>query len=552
MAVSRNIRPGTIAILVICTGFVGSALCGEKPVEIGLRKQLLVDDHVVARTENLTRVLGQVTKANGGKPLSFVRKAAEDGKVAVDVWPLFATVDYDPVRHRFGMWHRVSFNDRSRRSGPDVTVEEIGVGASYHRGYSESKDGLHFEYVSPLKGLTTGGDTNLVVTIDRHEADPSHRYKIGYDCDCRVNGAALAHSADGIHWTPYNDGQPVTYRAADFTNQVTWDPAAKTYRLFTRTDFGWGGGPFANSVDIRLGDKPLEVRGVRSMTNTDIKANPTAWKLEHHWLLDGDEQVSRDRPPIGDRLKDPDYMERVRQQALRRQIYVLTDWIYEDVHFGLMSVLEYPTDVSEGVETDHVTRHERSVENFYIVTSRDGVSWNLHWVYAGQPLVPRGPAGAWDKDMVFPTSQVITRKNKHWIYYGGNNERHGAAEKDVWFVRQGGIGLAWLRLDGFVALEAGDQGGTLITNPFVLEGDRLQLNVDASGQGTIRVEILDATGKPIPEYVDDHVKSYEGVDATELEPAWKNHADLSALKGQVVRLKISLDNARLYSFQIRP
>ncbi len=212
------------------------------------------------------------------------------------------------------------------------------------------------------------------------------------------------------HWTPYNDGNPVTYRAADFTNQILWDPAAKACRLFTRTDFGAGGGPFAGTV----GGKPLEVRGVRSMINPNVRANPTDWKLEHHWLLDGEERFSSDRPLISDLLKNPHYLERVRKQALRRQIYVMTDCDYQGVHFGLMSVLEYPTDVSEGVETDHFTRHERSVENYYISSSREGVSWSFYWIYTGQPFVPRGPAGAWDKDMIFPTSQLITHADKHW------------------------------------------------------------------------------------------------------------------------------------------
>jgi hypothetical protein len=54
--------------------------------------------------------------------------------------------------------------------------------------------------------------------------------------------AALAHSGDGIHWTPYNDGNPVTHRAADTYNQIIWDDEVKTYRLFTRTDFGTPGG----------------------------------------------------------------------------------------------------------------------------------------------------------------------------------------------------------------------------------------------------------------------------------------------------------------------
>jgi len=322
--------------------------------------------------------------------------------------------------------------------------------------------------------------------------------------------------------------------------------------MFTRTDFGAGGGPFAGVVDIKVSGKPLEVRGVRSMLNANFKANPTDWKLEHHWVLDGDEQLSINQLPIGERLKDPSYLERVRKQALRRQIYVMTDWIYEGVHFGLMSVLEYPTDVSEGVKSDHITRHERSIENYYIATSRDGVNWNFHWIYAGKPLVPRGPARAWDKDMIFPTTQIVTHKDKHWIYYGGNNERHGAAEKDVWFVRQGSLGLAWLRLDGFVALAAGDQGGAVITKPFKLEGGRLQLNVDAKGEGSVRVELLDSAGRPIPEFSGKHAIVSRGVDSIRLEPAWKKNANLSVLKGQTVRLKIHLEKARLYAFQIQP
>src|SRR5262249_47686497 len=234
----------------------------------------------------------------------------------------------------------------------------------------------------------------------------------------------------------------------------------------------------------------LEVRGVRSTINPDVKSHPDAWTLEHHFLFDGEEMISTKGPPVEERLKNPEYLKRVRQEAMRRQIYAMTDWVYEGVHFALMAVLEYPTDVSEGTETDHVTRHERSIENYYIATSRDGIGWNYHWIYAGQPLVPRGPAGAWDKDMLFPTTRIVTHQDKHWIHYGANNERHGAAEKNVWFARQGGIGLAWLRLDGFVALEAGEQAGQLITRPFRLDGKHLELNVDARDKGILRVELL--------------------------------------------------------------
>jgi len=85
------------------------------------------------------------------------------------------------------------------------------------------------------------------------------------------------HSPDGIHWTPYNNGKPVTGRASDSYNQVLWDEGAKTYRLLTRTDFGRDGS---------------EIRGSRMMVNPDPKANPTAWKTVRAWHFDREGRTS--------------------------------------------------------------------------------------------------------------------------------------------------------------------------------------------------------------------------------------------------------------------
>jgi hypothetical protein len=84
---------------------------------------------------------------------------------------------------------------------------------------------------------------------------------------------SIAHSADGFHWVPYNNGEPVTGRAADTTNQLLWDEEAKVYRLFTRTDFGARGGPD-------------EIRGTRNMINLDVKADPKNWRTVRSWMLD--------------------------------------------------------------------------------------------------------------------------------------------------------------------------------------------------------------------------------------------------------------------------
>jgi hypothetical protein len=87
------------------------------------------------------------------------------------------------------------------------------------------------------------------------------------------------------------------------------------------------------------------------------------------------------------------------------------------------------------------------------------------------------------------------------------------------------------------------------SNPFQLAGERLHLNVDAR-TGQIQVEILDVDGNPIPGFTANDASAYENVDQLRLTPRWKNHADLSSLAGKVVRLRIRLTKAKLYSLQI--
>ncbi len=453
----------------------GRCLADGKLAPVGQRKQLFVDDFIVAETSGMERELGQVKKANNGKP------------IFTDGW-FYGTVLHD--EGRFKLWYRK----------PDMK----GF------GYAESNDGLTFEIKADLKGINFAGDYTLTVEIDPNEKDAKHRYKAAYDAPGMAAG--IAHAADGIDWTPYNGGKPVTKRAADSYNQVLWDPLAKTYRLFTRTDFGTGGGAG-------------EIRGTRSMTNADLKVDPANWKLVREWKFDKEGKG----------------------ETKRRQIYAATCWIYEGVYFALLTVYEYPGDVSEGKKTDTKERHERDVMNFYIATSRDCDTWDLHWVYAGQPLVPRGPNGAFDQDLIVPASTIVTHADKHWIYYAGANERHGTEEAR--FDRQHAIGLAHLRLDGFVALAAGEKAGTVITRPFKVEGNKLSVNVEA-GEGDVSIEVLDESNKPVAGYSGKDGATGKGIDEPRWQPRW-NKADLSAMKDRTVRLKFTLRNARVYSFQVQ-
>ena len=463
---------------LMLAGQLALSAAAENPasIAIGTDKQLLVDDFAINQLSGIQRELGTVTRMNAGKPIFT------EGQ-------FYGSVLHD--QGRFKMWWR-----KHGRQG---------------FGYAESTDGIHFKTIDDVTGINFAGDYSLSVMIDPHEQDPAHRYKAAYDAPGMAAG--LAHSADGKKWTTYNDGQPVTHRAADTYNQISWDEAAQTYRLFTRTDFGTPGGGG-------------EVRGTRSMTNPDPRQNPTDWKLVRNWIF------NREGP----------------EEVNRRQIYAVADWIYEGVHFGLMSVYEWPGDTSEG-PTDLVKRHERDVMNYYLATSRNGDDWDLSWIYSGQPLLPRGPDGSFDKDLVLPSSSVVTYRDRHWLYYSGANERHGTPE--VVFPRESAIGVATLPLDRFVGLAAsGDKVGTIVTRSFTLTGSRLQLNV-AAAEGSYRVEILAQDGQPIEGLSGRAARTYRGLDQLRHQPRWKG-SKLKQLEGQVVRLRFTLHGATLYSFQVLP
>ena len=77
-----------------------------------------------------------------------------------------------------------------------------------------------------------------------------------------------------------------------------------------------------------------------------------------------------------------------------------------------------------------------------------------------------------------------------------------------------------LRLDGFFFLEAKEKPGTVVTRPFGLEGGGLQVNVDAL-DGYMKIEVLEASGEPIPGFSGDSAKVYRGFDNLRLNQSGK-------------------------------
>ena len=104
-----------------------------------------------------------------------------------------------------------------------------------------------------------------------------------------------------------------------------------------------------------------------------------------------------------------------------------------------------------------------------------------------------------------------------------------------------------LRMDGFVSVNAPLSGGEILTRPLTFDGECLSLNVSTSAAGTMRVEIQDIEGRALAGFALTDCDEIWG-DEIERIATWKGSADLSALKGRPVRLRVALHDANLYSF----
>lgn len=104
-----------------------------------------------------------------------------------------------------------------------------------------------------------------------------------------------------------------------------------------------------------------------------------------------------------------------------------------------------------------------------------------------------------------------------------------------------------LRLDGLASVRAGYSGGELLTKPLIFNGARLELNYSTSAPGSVRVEVQDASGVPLPGFTLDESLELVGDEINRVY-AWKSDPNVAQLSGKPVCLRFVLKDADLYSF----
>lgn len=165
-----------------------------------------------------------------------------------------------------------------------------------------------------------------------------------------------------------------------------------------------------------------------------------------------------------------------------------------------------------------------------LMTSRDG---KLFHRYA-EPVVPRTAP----KDRNHNRSNYMT-----WGMFqlpGRPHEISVYATENYYERSPGRVRRFVYRVDGFVAMRADADGGTVTTKPLRFEGQQLLLNYVVRPGGELTVEVLDQSGK-----VMGNSKSITG-DAVDSPVAWDSPPDFG--KG-LVRLRFSMKNADIFSFR---
>jgi hypothetical protein len=161
----------------------------------------------------------------------------------------------------------------------------------------------------------------------------------------------------------------------------------------------------------------------------------------------------------------------------------------------------------------------------------------VHWerIAPGEPLIPNGPAGAWDWGCIYAAAYPVLLEDEVRLYYGGSDSVH-----TNW--RRSGLGLARLRPGRFAGYRATPGAdGELLTQPLPDLGPELRLNLEAP-RGSAVVEALAADGRAV---ATSHPITGDG---TALPMRWAR-GSITHGPGCHLRLRFQFRDAVLYGFE---
>jgi len=492
-----NFRGFSTLALSLAAQAIGLA---EAPLELGSKRELFVDRYLVGSLAGTSLQLHE--PRDEGEVLHYDRPW--EGAFCT-----YTTIIKDGDRYRLYY--------RGKDGGADGKGEVTC--------YAESSDGVH--WTKPALGLheIAGSKENNILLIEpgvTHNFSPFLDTRPGVPAEERfkalgglldnknpAGGLKAFASGDGIHWRPLESQPVITKGAFDSQNVAFWSEAEQCYVCYLRH--------FTQGATTSAQWKPAGLRSVSRTTSTDFR----------HW---SDPLPMQFDPPQDE------------------QIYINQTHAYfraPHIYLGL-AVRFFPgrrgiTDeqAAELKVTPAYYKNAHDVTEPVLLTSRGGERYDRtfrqalirpglrlqHWVsrsnYPALNIVPTGPG------------EMSCYVNTDYAQPTANLRRY-----------------SW-RLDGIASVNAPYEGGEMLTKPLKFTGSQLLLNFSTAAAGSIRVEVQDAEGQPIPGFALKDSTELLG-DTLERAASWKSIPDLARLAGQPVRLRFVMKEADLYSLRFAP
>lgn len=367
----------------------------------------------------------------------------------------------------------------------------------YYTGYAESLDGIHWTKPS-LHLVEYGGSTNnnILWQAGRSEGYVLSIFKDGNpnapDTErykaiaVSENGMVGLISPDGIHWKSL-PSEPIIVGPEGDSAFDSHNIAFwdSAHCRYVAYLRGWRGG----------------IRRIRRGISTDFR----------HWS-------KLEYIDLGDSPPEHLYKNAATPYYRRPDIYLMFPKRFLPVR---------------KFDSDHPSS---GLSDIVFMFSRDGLRWDRRFMEGF--IRPGRDLKNWHERAIEVGSGLVPTGDGEMSLYMVANYRTPSVH----------IQRMTLREDGFVSVHAQYAGGEMTTKPLIFEGRELTINYSTSAAGSIRVEIQDAEGKPIPSFTLAESAEIYG-DELERIVTWNGSSDVSQLAGKPVRLRFVMKDADLYSIR---
>ena len=500
-------------------------MTSRKTVAVDAVRRIFVDDSILDRTRGVKRTFHQAAK-HPDNPIMFNNRPWESKACR-----MHGTVLRDAGTGEFRMWYYGA-------GGSDEEVRYRSVVA-----YATSVDGLRWRkpdlHIHDFHGQTANNicrqphhDSTgefwyvdgIAVLHEPDDPDPMRRYKMmttqkktGDEFNTKTpypSGYYVAFSPDGLHWEERPQPYFTMIKGFGDTMGLMRDPrnnryvahvkiASADYRKYDRYNWIQNEGYFAWDDGKWIKCPSSRYRGI------SVSEDFVSWS-EPEYILPTDEH---DGP--GD------------------QVYDTSIFPYESVYLGLADIYHPVTGTTD----------------CQLIWSPDGLDWRRS--PDRTPTIPVGrDLSDWDcGGHCASNNPPIRMGDELWFYYGSAWWRHPGGSIKVF--RPGvygyAIGLAKLRVDGFMSLDGGARRGRVTTVPVECVNDGLCVNADAEG-GELRAQLLRG-GRQIPGF---EFKSCAPIRHDAVRHVVRFKGGAIPRSKTPIRVEFALKDASLYSFWTEP